>query len=130
MTDRFLSVRKTTIWSGLSAQRSGSGTYRTAQADRRNTLARSGDRQRPFTGRTTGSFFEQIKVIGPLTDPTRYGGRPEDAFEVVRNFLRTGGWGYYQMMTARPQAVGYGLTDSPAGLVGWMLVHGDFGKWT
>jgi pimeloyl-ACP methyl ester carboxylesterase len=52
------------------------------------------------------------------------------AFDDVRRFLATGGWGYYQMMTARPQAVGYGLTDSPAGLAGWMLVHGGFGKWT
>jgi pimeloyl-ACP methyl ester carboxylesterase len=34
------------------------------------------------------------------------------------------------MMSWRPQAVGYGLTDSPAGLAGWMLVHGGFGKWT
>ena len=34
------------------------------------------------------------------------------------------------MMSARPQAVGYGLTDSPAGLAGWMLVHGGFTKWT
>jgi pimeloyl-ACP methyl ester carboxylesterase len=178
-----------------------------------------------------GSVFEQIKIIGPLTDPTKYGGRAEDAFDVVipslpgygfssrptetgwdverigrawdvlmkrlgytryaaqggdwgagvveamarqapedllgihtnlpavfppdaaaaimsggpapaglsekeraafddvRRFLQNGGWGYYQMMTARPQAVGYGLTDSPAGLAGWMLVHGGFGKW-
>jgi pimeloyl-ACP methyl ester carboxylesterase len=179
-----------------------------------------------------GSIFEQIKIIGPLTDPTAYGGRADDAFDVVipslpgygfssrptetgwdverigrawdvlmkrlgytryvsqggdwgagvveamgrqapagllaihtnlpavfpsdaaaaigsggpppaglsekeraafddvRKFLQNGGWGYYQMMTARPQAVGYGLTDSPAGLAGWMLVHGGFGKWT
>ena len=34
------------------------------------------------------------------------------------------------MMGARPQAVGYGLTESPAGLAGWMLVHGGFDKWT
>jgi pimeloyl-ACP methyl ester carboxylesterase len=33
-------------------------------------------------------------------------------------------------MGARPQAVGYGLTDSPAGLAGWMLQHGGFAKWT
>ncbi|MGY1696711.1 epoxide hydrolase family protein [Geodermatophilus sp. SYSU D00814] len=179
-----------------------------------------------------GSVFEQIKVLGPLTDPTAHGGRPEDAFDVVipslpgygfssrptetgwdverighlcgvlmrrlgydryvaqggdwgagvveamarqapeglaaihtnlpavfppdaaaaissggpapdglseeeraafddvRSFLAGGGWGYYQMMTARPQAVGYGLTDSPAGLAGWMLVHGGFGHWS
>jgi pimeloyl-ACP methyl ester carboxylesterase len=179
-----------------------------------------------------GSVFEQIKVIGPLTDPVAYGGRPEDAFDVVipslpgygfssrptetgwdverigrawdvlmkrlgyssyvaqggdwgagvveamarqapkgllgihtnlpavfppeaadaisagapapagltakeltefnamQSFIKGGGWGYLTMMSARPQAVGYGLTDSPAGLAGWMLVHGGFGKWT
>jgi pimeloyl-ACP methyl ester carboxylesterase len=30
-----------------------------------------------------GSIIEQIKVIGPLTDPTAYGGKAEDAFDVV-----------------------------------------------
>jgi pimeloyl-ACP methyl ester carboxylesterase len=30
-----------------------------------------------------GSIIEQMKVIGPLTDPTKYGGKPEDAFDVV-----------------------------------------------
>ncbi|WP_438618229.1 epoxide hydrolase family protein [Oryzifoliimicrobium ureilyticus] len=30
-----------------------------------------------------GSQFEFIKAIGPLTDPTAYGGRAEDAFDVV-----------------------------------------------
>ena len=30
-----------------------------------------------------GSIIEQLKVIGPLTDPTAYGGKPEDAFDVV-----------------------------------------------
>jgi pimeloyl-ACP methyl ester carboxylesterase len=179
-----------------------------------------------------GSVFEQIKIIEPLTDPTKHGGRPEDAFDVVipslpgygfssrpaetgwgaeriarawdvlmkrlgyaryaaqggdwgaavveamarhapagllgihtnlpavfppdaaeairsgapapaglsdkeraafddvRRFISSGGWGYYQMMTARPQAVGYGLSDSPAGLAGWMLVHGGFTNWS
>lgn len=32
------------------------------------------------------------------------------------------------MMNARPQAVGYGQTDSPAGLAGWMLVWVDVQK--
>ncbi len=177
-----------------------------------------------------GSVFEQIKLIGPLTDPTRYGGKAEDAFDVVipslpgfgfserpaeagwglerigqawdvlmkrlgynryvaqggdwgagvveamgrqapagllgihtnlpavvtpeveaalggtipasfsekeraavkdlGTYLRNGGLAYLVMMGARPQAVGYGLTDSPAGLAGWMLVHGGFAKWT
>ena len=30
-----------------------------------------------------GSFVEFLDVIGPLTDPTAHGGRPEDAFHVV-----------------------------------------------
>ena len=178
-----------------------------------------------------GSVFEQIKLIGPLTDPTKFGGKAEDAFDVVipsipgfgfsgkpteagwglerigrtwdvlmkrlgykryvaqggdwgagvveamgrlapvgllgihtnlpavitndvgavlggapvpveftdkekkaiddlRSFLQTGGLSYLVMMGARPQAVSYGLTDSPSGLAGWMLVHGGFDKWS
>ena len=30
-----------------------------------------------------GSVIEQLKIIEPLTDPTAYGGRAEDAFDVV-----------------------------------------------
>src|SRR3954469_25815987 len=179
-----------------------------------------------------GSVFEQIKLIGPLTDPTKYGGRAEDAFDVVipslpgfgfsghpteagwglerigsawavlmqrlgytRYVAQGGDWGagvveamgrqapagllgihtnfpavitaevggalggdkaalaamsekerlavrdlgafvgggglaYLTMMGARPQAVGYGVTDSPAGLAGWMLQHSGFTKWS
>ena len=62
--------------------------------------------------------------------PAGLSAKEQAAFDDVRRFLQTGGWGYYQMMTARPQAVGYGLTDSPTGLAAWMLVHGGFGKWT
>jgi pimeloyl-ACP methyl ester carboxylesterase len=178
-----------------------------------------------------GSVFEQLKLIGPLTDPVKYGGRAEDAFDVVipslpgfgfsdrpteagwglerigrawavlmqrlgytryvaqggdwgagvveamgrqapagllgihtnlpavitddvgavlggapipANFtekersaiadlgayVQNGGLSYLTMMGARPQAVGYGMTDSPAGLAGWMLVHSGFSKWS
>jgi pimeloyl-ACP methyl ester carboxylesterase len=177
-----------------------------------------------------GSVFEQIKLIAPLTDPTKFGGRAEDAFDVVipslpgfgfssrpaepgwgleriatawdvlmkrlgynkyvaqggdwgagvveamgrqapdgllgihtnlpavvtpevekalggtfseafsekeraavndlGKFLKGGGLTYVAMMGARPQAVGYSLTDSPAGLAGWMLVHSGFAKWS
>ena len=30
-----------------------------------------------------GSVLEQIKLIGPLTDPTAHGGKAEDAFDVI-----------------------------------------------
>ena len=178
-----------------------------------------------------GSVFEQLKLVGPLTDPTRYGGRAEDAFDVVipslpgfgfsarptetgwglerigrafdvlmkrlgytRYVAQGGDWGagvvqamgrqapagllgihtnlpatvpsdvgaalaggpapaglseqeravfdalrrygqngnraYLAMLSARPQAVGYGMTDSPAGLAAFMLVHPGFAEWT
>jgi pimeloyl-ACP methyl ester carboxylesterase len=178
-----------------------------------------------------GSVFEQLKLIDPLVDPTRFGGRAEEAFDVVipslpgygfsgkptepgwnseriarawevlmtrlgythyvaqggdwgagivqamgrqgspglagihtnfpatvpnevgaalgggplpagltaeersvidalRAFGQKGGLTYVAMMGSRPQAVGYGLTDSPAGLAGWMLVHPGFEHWS
>jgi pimeloyl-ACP methyl ester carboxylesterase len=178
-----------------------------------------------------GSIIEQLKIIGPLTDPTAHGGRAEDAFDVVipslpgfgfsgkptsagwgpehiakawavlmkrlgytRYVAQGGDWGspvscsmalqapagllgvhlslpatlppdvaavlggtgpapeglsekerslfdvlragakkgnsaYFAMLTARPQTVGYGATDSPAGLAAWILVHPGFSKW-
>jgi pimeloyl-ACP methyl ester carboxylesterase len=33
------------------------------------------------------------------------------------------------MMTARPQTIGYGLSDSPVFLAAWMLVHPGFSEW-
>jgi pimeloyl-ACP methyl ester carboxylesterase len=49
--------------------------------------------------------------------------------ETLRASGRAGNRSYVQMMNARPQAVAYGMTDSPAGLAGWMLVHPGFAKW-
>ena len=179
-----------------------------------------------------GSVIEQLKVIGPLTDPTAHGGSADDAFDVIvpslpgygfsgkptgtgwdpdhiaqawaelmkrlgytRYVAQGGDWGtpissamarqaaagllgihinlpatvppevaavlpmggpapaglsekeravfdaliasgkmgnlsYFTMMTARPQTVGYGATDSPAGLAAWILVHPGFAQWT
>jgi pimeloyl-ACP methyl ester carboxylesterase len=45
-------------------------------------------------------------------------------------YLQNGGLAYLTMMSARPQAVGYGITDSPVGLAGFMLQHSGFTKWT
>ena len=50
--------------------------------------------------------------------------------EALRKFLQNGDLAYVKMMNARPQAVGYGLTDSPVGLAGWMLVHPGFEHWS
>jgi pimeloyl-ACP methyl ester carboxylesterase len=42
---------------------------------------------------------------------------------------KKGNLAYFTMMTARPQTVGYGATDSPAGLAAWVLVHPGFAQW-
>jgi pimeloyl-ACP methyl ester carboxylesterase len=48
-----------------------------------------------------GSIIEQLKIIEPLTEPTAYGGQPEDAFDVVI-----------------PSLPGYGFSGKPTEL-GW-----------
>jgi hypothetical protein len=48
-----------------------------------------------------GSIIEQLKIIGPLTDPTAFGGRAEDAFDVVI-----------------PSIPGYGFSGKPT-TTGW-----------
>jgi pimeloyl-ACP methyl ester carboxylesterase len=48
-----------------------------------------------------GSVFELIKVIGPLTDPTAYGGRAEDAFDLVIPSMP--GYGF----SGKPEATGW-----------------------
>ena len=45
-----------------------------------------------------GSVIEQLKVIGPLTDPTAYGGTAADAFDVVIPSLP--GYGFSAQTTA------------------------------
>ncbi|MGA3067516.1 MAG: epoxide hydrolase family protein [Tepidisphaeraceae bacterium] len=48
-----------------------------------------------------GSIIEQLKIIGPLTDPTAYGGKSTDAFDVVI-----------------PSIPGYGFSGKPT-TTGW-----------
>jgi pimeloyl-ACP methyl ester carboxylesterase len=52
-----------------------------------------------------GSIIEQLKIIGPLTDPTAYGGKAEDAFDVVI-----------------PSMPGYGFSGKPTA-TGWDPDH-------
>jgi pimeloyl-ACP methyl ester carboxylesterase len=52
-----------------------------------------------------GSVVEQLKIIDPLTNPTAYGGKPEDAFDVVI-----------------PSIPGYGFSGRPT-TTGWDPPH-------
>src|SRR5215204_1513622 len=49
-----------------------------------------------------GSIIEQIKIIGPLTDPTAHGGSAEDAFHVVIPSMP--GYGF----SGKPTSTGWG----------------------
>ena len=60
-----------------------------------------------------GSIVEQLKIIGPLTNPTAYGGTEADAFDVVIPSMP--GYGF----SARPTAVGW----NPPRIVGaWITL--------
>lgn len=48
-----------------------------------------------------GSVIEFLKIIGPLTDPTAYGGSAADAFDVIA-----------------PSLPGFGFSDQPARRLG------------
>src|SRR4029078_12189913 len=50
---------------------------------------------------------------GPV--PAEMSEQERSVFESLRAYSKEGNWSYLTMMTARPQAVGYGMTDSPAG---------------
>jgi pimeloyl-ACP methyl ester carboxylesterase len=50
-------------------------------------------------------------------------------FEALMKSGKSGNLAYFTMMSARPQTVGYGATDSPAGLAAWILVHPGFAQW-
>jgi pimeloyl-ACP methyl ester carboxylesterase len=52
-----------------------------------------------------GSIIEQLKIIGPLTDPTAHGGKTQDAFDVVI-----------------PSMPGYGFSGKPTA-PGWDETH-------
>jgi pimeloyl-ACP methyl ester carboxylesterase len=65
---------------------------------------------------------------GPV--PTGLSQQERAVLQALMASARSGNSAYFTMMTARPQTVGYGATDSPAGLAAWVLVHPGFAKWT
>jgi pimeloyl-ACP methyl ester carboxylesterase len=69
-----------------------------------------------------------LAVGGPA--PKGLSDEERSTFEKLAAGGKTGGRAYFVMLTARPQSVGYGMADSPAGLAAWMLVHGGFTQWT
>jgi pimeloyl-ACP methyl ester carboxylesterase len=62
--------------------------------------------------------------------PTGMSEKETAQFEALKASGMKGNLAYFTMMTARPQTVGYGATDSPVGLAAWILVHPGFAQWT
>ena len=60
-------------------------------------------------------------LITPFTPREREG---------LANFIsfQTEGDGYFKMQSTRPQTLGYGLADSPVGMLGW--IYEKLVKWT
>ncbi|MGK6324782.1 epoxide hydrolase family protein [Sphingomonas sp. DT-51] len=78
-----------------------------------------------------GSIVEFMKVVGPLTDPTAHGGRPEDAFHVVVPSMPGFGWsdkprttGWNVDRTARA----WGVLMKRLGYRRWVAQGGDWGS--
>ncbi len=64
---------------------------------------------------------------GPVPDMTE---QERATFDALAAYRKSGSSGYFVALTARPQAVGYGITDSPAGLAAFFLWHPGFAQWT
>ncbi len=62
--------------------------------------------------------------------PTGLSEKERAVLEALMTYNKQGNSAYFTMLTARPQTVGYGATDSPAGLAAWVLVHPGFAQWT
>jgi pimeloyl-ACP methyl ester carboxylesterase len=113
----------------------------------RGYVAQGGDWGSPISGAMArqapagllGVHMNLPATVPPEVDAALAAGGPAPAgasdqeravFDALATYRKTGGAAYNTMMTARPQAVGYGMTDSPAGLAAWILVHPGFGQWT
>jgi pimeloyl-ACP methyl ester carboxylesterase len=64
---------------------------------------------------------------GPVPEMTE---QERAVFDALAAYRKSGSSGYFVALTARPQAVGYGITDSPAGLAAFFLWHPGFAQWT
>jgi pimeloyl-ACP methyl ester carboxylesterase len=63
---------------------------------------------------------------GPLPEMTE---QERAVFDSLIAYRKAGYAGYFIALTNRPQAMGYGMNDSPAGLAAIFLWHPGFGEW-
>ncbi|TEB42975.1 epoxide hydrolase [Flavobacterium circumlabens] len=73
---------------------------------------------------------EGVKAIGSGIAPEEFSAQEKAAFDYRIKLNKGGYFTYKATMTARPQAIGYGLNDSPVGLAAWLLLHPGFSNWS
>ena len=78
-----------------------------------------------------GTVPPEVAAVLPVGGPAPAGLSPKEreVFDSLIAYARKGNPAYLTMMTARPQNVGYGVADSPAGLAAWLLGHPGFAQW-
>jgi len=78
-----------------------------------------------------GTVPPEVGAVLPVGGPAPAGLSPKEreVFDSLIAYARMGNPAYLTMMTARPQNVGYGVADSPAGLAAWLLGHPGFAQW-
>ena len=72
---------------------------------------------------------EVAAVLGGGTLPAGLSEKERTVVEGLMANAKKGNSAYFTILTARPQTVGYGATDSPVGLAAWILVHPGFAEW-
>jgi len=69
-----------------------------------------------------------LAVGGPA--PAGLTDQEHAVYDALDTYRRKNSSAYNVMMTAKPQTIGYGVTDSPAGLAAWLLGHPGFIEWS
>ncbi len=73
----------------------------------------------------------EVAAVIPAGGPAPAGLSEQEraVYDTLIASVKMGNTAYVVMMTARPQTIGYGVTDSPAGLAAWLLGHPGFAQW-
>ncbi len=72
----------------------------------------------------------EAAVAGGGPPPAGLSEEERATFDGLTTYRKGGSSAYSTMLMARPQTVGYGMTDSPAGLAAWILLHPGFAPWS
>jgi pimeloyl-ACP methyl ester carboxylesterase len=73
---------------------------------------------------------EAGKALGSGIAPEGFSAKERVSFNHLSKSIKEGDFTYKMTMTTKPQAVGYALNDSPAGLAAWLLLHPGFANWS